>query len=70
MAEDVKLSISAILKEGYVNGRKLSPSCFQLGRTPWNYGISQEKITCPHCNKTGGNSIMKRWHFDNCKPNE
>lgn len=23
-------------------------------------------LTCPHCNKTGGNS-MKRWHFDNCK---
>lgn len=23
-------------------------------------------LTCPHCGKTGGNS-MKRWHFDNCK---
>ena len=23
-------------------------------------------MTCPHCNKTGGNS-MKRWHFNNCK---
>lgn len=27
----------------------------------------QEKIKCPHCNKVGGNSIMKRHHFDNCK---
>ena len=26
-----------------------------------------ERITCPHCNKTGGNSNMKRWHFTNCK---
>lgn len=23
-------------------------------------------LTCPHCNKTGGNSL-KRWHFNNCK---
>jgi len=26
----------------------------------------QKIIKCPHCSKTGGNS-MKRWHFDNCK---
>jgi hypothetical protein len=25
------------------------------------------KVTCPHCNKTGGNSLMVRYHFDNCK---
>lgn len=25
------------------------------------------KSTCPHCNKTGGGSAMKRYHFDNCK---
>ena len=24
-------------------------------------------VTCPHCGKTGDNSNMKRWHFDNCK---
>ena len=30
-------------------------------------GISQPKITCPHCMKTGGISSMKRYHFDNCK---
>jgi hypothetical protein len=27
----------------------------------------QATTTCPHCNKTGGQSIMKRWHFDRCK---
>jgi len=27
----------------------------------------KEVITCPHCNKTGGLSIMKRWHMDRCK---
>jgi group I intron endonuclease len=25
------------------------------------------KLTCPHCNKTGQLTNMKRWHFDNCK---
>ena len=29
--------------------------------------ISKPDLTCPHCNKTGGNAGMKRWHFDNCK---
>lgn len=25
------------------------------------------KLVCPHCNKNGNVSNMKRWHFDNCK---
>jgi hypothetical protein len=27
---------------------------------------SQDLKICPHCNKTGGNAML-RWHFDNCK---
>jgi hypothetical protein len=30
----------------------------------------QSKLICPHCNKSGGKGIMKRWHFDNCKHKE
>jgi group I intron endonuclease len=30
-------------------------------------GHPDEIITCPYCNKQGGNSGMKRWHFENCK---
>lgn len=30
-------------------------------------GKSQIIITCPHCNTVGGQSAMKRWHFDYCK---
>jgi hypothetical protein len=30
-------------------------------------GISQEKLTCPYCNLTGGKSSMKHWHFEKCK---
>jgi group I intron endonuclease len=25
------------------------------------------KVSCPHCNKTGQLTNMKRWHFNNCK---
>lgn len=34
---------------------------------PWNKGITEAKVSCPHCHKEGGKSIMKRWHFNNCK---
>jgi hypothetical protein len=27
----------------------------------------QNKIKCPHCDIEGGEGIMKRWHFNNCK---
>ena len=27
-------------------------------------------VTCPHCNKVGRNSGMKRWHFNNCPKKE
>ena len=30
-------------------------------------GIKQELIRCPHCKKLGGISLLKRYHFDNCK---
>ena len=29
--------------------------------------IGKPKLTCPHCNKEGGNSGMKSYHFSNCK---
>jgi len=27
----------------------------------------KQLVTCPHCDIIGGISVMKRWHFDNCK---
>lgn len=29
----------------------------------------KQKVTCPHCGKIGGNNIMHRHHFNNCKLN-
>jgi hypothetical protein len=28
---------------------------------------NKPKIRCPHCDKIGDESNMRRWHFDNCK---
>ena len=28
---------------------------------------NKPKIYCPHCDKVGSATNMKRWHFDNCK---
>jgi hypothetical protein len=27
----------------------------------------REKVKCPHCEKIGDQSLMTRWHFNNCK---
>lgn len=32
-----------------------------------NRGRIYTKVICPHCNKEGGGTSMKRWHFDNCR---
>lgn len=32
-----------------------------------NLGKVAERVTCPHCNKIGGNGGMQAWHFDKCK---
>ena len=29
--------------------------------------VPKEKVTCPHCNLTGGKPVMIRYHFDKCK---
>jgi hypothetical protein len=42
------------------------------GKPAWNKGIltgQQPEVECPHCGLVGGNSAMKRHHFDNCKMN-
>ena len=28
---------------------------------------NQSKVDCPYCEKSGGSTIMNRWHFENCK---
>lgn len=40
-----------------------------MGNTPHNKGVPDKIVECPHCGKSGGRSVMKRWHFENCKKN-
>lgn len=39
------------------------PEGFVSGRLQWK----SKTVTCPHCGKEGGETAMKRHHFDNCK---
>ena len=39
------------------------------GLNTWSKGVlrgPQKQLKCPYCNKTGGSSGMKKYHFDNC----
>ena len=47
-------------------GKKHSPET-KLKMSNSRKGISHPKVTCPHCNKSGGGNSMKRWHFKNCR---
>lgn len=49
------------------NQTRLTISKSKLGKPSILKGTSQSEVICPSCNKTGGISAMKRWHFDNCK---
>jgi hypothetical protein len=36
----------------------------------WSIGrvsLIYTTVVCPHCNKSGGINVMKRWHLDRCK---
>lgn len=37
------------------------------GKSKSTKGKPKRTIACPHCDKIGAISMMKRWHFDNCK---
>ena len=49
------------------HSRKTNSEESNLKRALSLTGHHQTKITCPHCNKTGGISLMRRYHLDNCK---
>jgi group I intron endonuclease len=43
---------------------------WECGELKSSSGYKQDVIECPHCGKFGGEGLMKRWHFDNCKINK
>jgi len=63
MSEDQKKLLSELFTGEKNNrfGTKHSEETLKKMRKP------KEKVECPHCGKSGGISVMKRWHFENCK---
>jgi group I intron endonuclease len=62
-SEDTKQKMRKPKSESH----RLNISLAHTGKPSLIKGVPDEIVTCPHCQKPGGNSGMKRWHFDNCK---
>jgi hypothetical protein len=61
--EKQKLAVSTALKN-----KTRSPETIQkIKDARAKQLITTVHITCPHCGKIGGNRIMPRYHFTNCK---
>ena len=59
-----------LTKEQLRRGGKNSKSGLKAVETGQIYEATKAahvKVSCPHCNKVGSISLMKRWHFSNCK---
>ena len=53
------------------SGRTNSPETIQkIKEARAKQVITTIQVTCPYCGKIGGNRIMPRYHFDNCKSNK
>lgn len=55
------------IKEGTHNFIGESNPVYNQLKTGTHPFKNQKQIKCPHCDKIGANSNMKRWHFDNCE---
>lgn len=62
LSESHKRLPGTMLGKTHKEETKKKMSIAKIGKK-WN----QKDIECPHCNKIGGASNMKRYHFDNCK---
>jgi hypothetical protein len=65
--EKIKKALTGKL---FTDERKKNISDAKKGKPAHNKGLSDVKVECPHCKKTGGRSAMKKWHFDKCKMKE
>ena len=75
----IKMSIARIGKkhsfktiEKMKQSSKLKPPMREETRTKIKEARAKQiihtiQVTCPHCGKIGGNRIMPRYHFDNCR---
>ncbi len=68
-SEETKANMRTPKPEGF--GAKVSAAQTGKKHKPHKQhkdkGEAQKQVTCHHCGKTGGENVMKRWHFDKCK---
>lgn len=62
----LRLSVSNLGKN---KGRTQTNEHIAKNKAAHPPGIPRKQLTCPHCNKTGGDGAMLRWHFSNCRNN-
>lgn len=69
MSSTHKLRMTPELKQHLSNSSRIAMSTGEAKlRTSVQFkGIPKKKVECPNCGKVGGNNVMGRWHFDNCK---
>lgn len=74
--ETIEKQKATLISSGKVKGEnnpmfgrkgKLAPCYGRTGAKHPMFGRSHEKVTCPHCYKTGGKPGMVAFHFDKCK---
>ena len=51
LSDDFKSKLSEAAKRRTIHG---------------NSGKKNQIVECPHCHKSGGAGVMKRWHFERC----
>jgi hypothetical protein len=58
------------IKIGLANAGRILPPVSEETREKLslaNTGYVHKKVICPYCNKQGGETGMKAWHFEKCK---
>lgn len=65
-----KNPVHQLIKEGKHHFQTANPSKKKIDAGTHHFLTNHPnkvQVTCPHCEKTGGATNMKRYHFDNCK---
>lgn len=66
--KDIDLSKTVSLEQRKENGRRTgSIPKTESHKRKISESLKKKIVKCPHCDKIGGESVMKRWHFDKCK---
>ena len=66
-SDDTKRKMSESAKQRWTNTVDDSERSQKIKAARAKQQIVTVQVTCPHCGKVGGNRIMPRYHFDNCK---